>query len=450
MRHSIAHGTVVEKRLVLGKGTVNEGMQNSSPLENTRNERLPLASVVILNYEGAGFVSECVRTVLESSYPNLEVILVDNASTDASPEQLLEAYGPDARFTLIRNTANLFYAEGNNIGIRNSHGEFIVVLNNDTKVDSNWLAMLWNVLKSPRVGAAQPKILLWDSPDRIDNAGGLLDRFGYAEGKDRHQSDTRDQDHRGAESVFFAGGTSLAVRRKVLEQVGLFDPKFVAYSEDVDLSWRIRLAGYSVVCARDAVIYHRVSRTVNAKSNKVQLLWHIRKNRLAILFKNYGTRNLLIVIPVVLFFYLLTFVKELAIDRAPDPALTSLRAILWNLREMPYLAGQRKRIQRQIRLVSDSEITSWMLSYSIAVREFVRLSYSNGNRHMLHIKISLSLVAGALLVVLASALLGPFFLQWAVGVVVVSLIVFVVASWAILGWMGLLMLAQTPLREETV
>lgn len=342
----------------------------------TPAQEWPLVSVVILNFNGNRYVCDCVASVLQTSYPHFEILLVDNASTDDSPEILARLFGHDSRLKLIRNAINLLYAEGNNIGIRRAQGEYVVVLNSDTEVDLAWLTTLVKVMQDPQIGAAQPKILLYDEPYRIDNAGGLLDRFGYSKGKDRRCLD-EDVDKPGRmEEVFFASGTAIILRRALLDEVGLFDPEFYAYSEDVDLCWRIRLKAYKVVCVHDAIVYHKVSRTISRSSLRLQLVRHGRKNRLATLIKNYSLPNLFLALPGILIFSGMIFLKELIFDRAVQLSLTTISAILWNLLNIKYLLEKRAIVQRQIRRVPDSEIIRHMSKGSFVVEELLTLMFN--------------------------------------------------------------------------
>lgn len=317
-------------------------------------------SVVILNYNGRGYLASCVRSVLMSDYPAIEVIVVDNASTDGSVETLRDEFGGDARLTLIRNTSNLFFAGGNNAGMRAAKGDYIVVLNNDTEVEKDWLKHLAAAMQSPAVGACQPKMMFYDQPTLIDNVGGLIDRFGYTHGKASCQEDRGQYD--ASDEIFFAGGAALAVKKSVLDEVGLFDEDFALHWEDVDLCWRIRLRGYSVRSVPLARVYHKISLTFKQLGEQKNILasYHIRKNRIAGLIKNYGWYNLARSLPVLLFVYSALFFKELCVDRKYRLAFASLSALWWNVRHLPLVLRKRSYVQKRIRVVPDAEIVRQM------------------------------------------------------------------------------------------
>lgn len=327
----------------------------------------PLFSVIVLSYNGGDIIEPCLSSVLKSDYPNFEVILVDNASSDASVELVERLFGSNQKLKIVRNSDNLFYAGGNNAGINNAKGEYIFILNNDTEIESNCLSELSLALRDEKIGAAQPKILIYGETSVIDNTGGIIDPFGYTKGRGNREIDTGQFDNYG--DIFYAGGTAMALKRQVLDKVGIFDPKFVAHWEDVDLSWRIRLSGYGIVFAPKAVIKHKVSKTITKFGNKHKISFHIRKNRIAGLIKNYNLFHLFRFLPFVVFIYLALFLKELFLDRKFALAFTSISALLWNIKELPYLLKERAVVQKKIRVLPDSEIMRHMHKQSIIMEQ---------------------------------------------------------------------------------
>lgn len=142
----------------------------------------PLVSVIILNYNGSRnlgvILKDCLASVLNADYPNFEV-LFDNASSDGSVEFVEKTFGQDPRLHIIHNKWNLGFAEGNNVGVRNARGEYVALLNSDTRVDPGWLTELVKAAQPPEVGAVQSKLVKMNAPDLLDCAGGLLDYYGY-------------------------------------------------------------------------------------------------------------------------------------------------------------------------------------------------------------------------------------------------------------------------------
>ena len=142
----------------------------------------PLISIIILNYNAGELLLNCVDSVFKSNYTNFEVIVVDNVSKDNSQKKCKEKF---PEITLIENNTNLGYCEGNNVGLRKSRGEFIVILNPDTLVESNWLKHFLKAYNLFGDGLYQPKILSLDSPKRFLSAGNMQHIFGFGFPRDR-------------------------------------------------------------------------------------------------------------------------------------------------------------------------------------------------------------------------------------------------------------------------
>jgi hypothetical protein len=320
---------------------------------------VPLISVVILNYNGKEFLDDCIDSVLKSDYPNLEVILADNASTDGSLEIAQAKFGKDSRFKIIKNIQNLLFAGGNNAGIRAAKGEYVAILNNDTEVDKDWLKEIVSIMEDRLIGACQPKILIHNAqPPRIDYAGAGMDRFGFTCGFGRGELDEGQLDQ--VKDIFYAGGTAMVLRKEAIRKVGMFDERFGMHWEDTDLSWRLRLKGYKIVLAHKAVVYHKGSKTMAKFARRAEVSRYIRKNRIAGLIKNYGCLNLIKVMPGILLIYIFMTIKELLIDHDVRLSLSSFWAILWNMKALPYLLRQRRCVQNEIRCIPDREIIRFM------------------------------------------------------------------------------------------
>lgn len=339
----------------------------------------PVMSIIVLNYNGKGFLEDCLSSIFKSNYSNFEVILVDNSSTDDSLVSAEAKFAGDLRLKIIKNSKNLLFTGGNNRGINEAKGEYVIVLNNDTTVHPDWLNRIASVMQDETIGAAQPKILLFDEPSRIDYMGGALDRYGYAEGIGRGQIDNGQFDNMSQE-LFYAGGTCMILRKKYLDEVGLFDGKFGAHWEDTDLSWRLRLRGYRIVAIPKAIVYHRGSKTMKKFARREDVSWHIRKNRISGLIKNYCVLNLIKTLPILVMIYLLIFIKEIVIDRNIKIALSSIFAIGWNIKELPYILRQRKIVQNKIRRLSDKEITKSMRKGFIAFNFLKEEFFVSGKR----------------------------------------------------------------------
>jgi len=319
--------------------------------------RMPLVSVIILNFNGKEFLERCLKSVLDTDYPHFEVIFVDNASTDGSVDFVKEKFGKNPHLKIIQNTENLGFDEGNNVGVRATSGAYIVFLNNDTEVNSQWLKELVKVMESDLgIGACQSKLLLLEDPTRFDCTGGLLDYYGFPYGKGDFQKDEGQYDR--LKEIFHAKGAAMTVRRKVLEEVGLFDPKFIFYYEEVDLCWRIHLRGYKVVFVPKSIVLHVGEKSTEKQPSPVKT-FHATKNHMLILIKNYGCKKLLEYFPVIVFLRSAE-VLLLTIKRHPELSLAKIRAFIWILMNFKYIWQERIRVQSFIRRVPDKEIMKVM------------------------------------------------------------------------------------------
>lgn len=213
-------------------------------------------SVVIPNWNGAKHLRVCLSALRRQTLVPLEVILVDNASTDES-RKLLAVEFPEVK--LIALPANRRFAGACNAGIRACSGDAIALLNNDTEADAHWLE---NVAKCfaahPDAGFVASKLRLFDRRDHLHSAGDFYSRRGVPGNRGVWQKDEGQFD---TPYVFGACGAASVYLRSMLDKVGLLDEQFEFSCEDVDISWRAQLMGYKCAFAHDAIVYHKVSAT---------------------------------------------------------------------------------------------------------------------------------------------------------------------------------------------
>lgn len=212
-------------------------------------------SVIIPNWNGESLLPTCLDSLRAQTLRDFEVILVDNASTDRSRELVQERY-PEVR--LLEMDSNRGFAGAVNEGIRQSRGEIVALLNNDTEVDPNWLAELVRTLDAhPEVSICASKLLLFDRRDVLHSAGDFYRVNGIPGNRGVWQRDLGQFD--AAFDVFGACGGAAAYRRSLFEDVGLFDEELWMYLEDVDLNLRARSAGHGCRFVPTARVYHRLS-----------------------------------------------------------------------------------------------------------------------------------------------------------------------------------------------
>lgn len=218
-------------------------------------ELTPLVSVIILNYNGKQYLQGCVNSVLKNQYPNLEVILVDNASTDDSLQQVQDLYGSNPKLRIIKSSENLGFSGGNNLGYEKSRGKYIVFLNNDTLVEPDWLNSLVDALETdPSIGIAQSLVYQFDGKT-IQTAGWvfsdyLIKKIALCLDKPNGLGLKPIYD------VSFVSGASMIIRREILDTMGAFEPKVPFFYDDTLLSLKTRLLGKRAVTIADSRMYH--------------------------------------------------------------------------------------------------------------------------------------------------------------------------------------------------
>lgn len=212
-------------------------------------------SVVVVNWNGREHLEVCVGSLLRQPV-SAEIILVDNASTDRSPDLVREKFGDRVR--IVQLDHNVGYGAGLNAGIRVARGRFVFALNMDTEVAPACLATLIEAAdRHPNAGSLAPKILSFSDPDIIDNVGHLLYPDGLSRGRGRLERDHGQYDRE--EEILIASGCAMLLRRSMLADVGLFDPDLFAYCEDTDLALRAQLKGWRCRYVPAAVVFHKYS-----------------------------------------------------------------------------------------------------------------------------------------------------------------------------------------------
>jgi len=264
-----------------------------------------LTSIIILNYNGKDFLKNCLDSIIKETHCNYEIIVVDNNSPDKSGENYSKEY-KSCKFIL--NDKNVGVPEGLNIGIYNSSGEFIVLLNNDIIVTRNWLDPLFNAYKQNGLALYQPKFLKMKNPEYLDGAGNMINIFGFGFARSKGKKDIGKYEK--IEEISYASGTCMFCPKKIFHDVGLFDEKFFAYHEELDFGWRARLFGYKSYYVPKSVIHHYGSAQWKWGGDK---FYFLERNRWLVLLKNYSVKTILRLFPfliVIEIFMLAFFTKK--------------------------------------------------------------------------------------------------------------------------------------------
>ena len=249
--------------------------------------RSPKVAIVILNWNGQHYLEKFLPSVLATVYQNFEVIVSDNGSTDQSVD-LLQTKFPQVK--VIRLDKNYGFAKGYNVTLEKIQADYYALINSDIEVKPGWLTPIIDLLEKDKSNAAcQPKLLSYNNKNLFEyagGAGGWLDSFGYpfARGRvfdiseeDKGQYDT-------TERVFWVTGAAMVIRSDVFNEMKGFDNYFFAHQEEIDLCWRIQLAGYKLFACPLSVVYHVGGGTL-PRGNTLKTYLNFRNNQI-MLYKN--------------------------------------------------------------------------------------------------------------------------------------------------------------------
>jgi len=306
----------------------------------------PFFSVVIANYNGERHLRTCLDALRCQTFTDFEVIVADDASNDGSLT-LVETEYPEVRLVITRQ--NLGFAAICNTGASASSGRYIVMLNNDTEPDAEWLAELARVIvANPQAASVASKLLLFDERNRLHTAGDALRMDGTPRNRGAWQVDDGRYDD-GAE-VFSACGGAAAYRRDVWEALGGFDEEFWMYMEDVDFGFRARLAGFDAALAPEAKVYHHVS----ASGGDVLASYYVGRNAIWLIAKNMPDALLRRNLPWIVLAQVMIAIDALRNWRG-KAARERLRGQWDGLRTLPGQLAKRREIQKN-RAVDESAI----------------------------------------------------------------------------------------------
>ena len=297
-------------------------------------------TAIIVNWNNKDVIVECIQSLLDQNRNKIDIIISDNGSKDDSVEFIRKCF-PSIK--IIENGENLGFGSAVNRGLGLAKGDYLLFLNSDLKLHSKCVGELAKVLESdPNVGGTIPKILHIDQQNTINSLGVLINYTGIAYPNLLGQKDPGYQ-----EPFESACGGIFMLKREVYETVGGFDEDLFLYHEDHDLSWRIRLAGWHLKVAPQAIMYHHY------KFNKGVLKYYSsEKNRLYILLKNMEIKTLALIFPALI---IIEFSQcfHAVINKW---FLLKIKSYIEILKLFPRILTKRKKIKFS-RKVSDKEIT---------------------------------------------------------------------------------------------
>lgn len=242
----------------------------------------PAVSIIVLSYNGREDTLACLRSLDHLMYPNVEVIVVDNDSTDGSVEAIRSAY---PKTTIIETGANLGFTGGNNVGIRRAldkGADYIMLLNNDTIVAPDMLNLMVEVMEGdPTIGVTGPTIYYYNAPDLIWSAGGQIDWTQGLTSMIGLNEEDKSQFGVSPRPVDFVTGCAMLVKREVWEKAGLLDDKFFMYYEETEWCVRANRAGYKIMHIPSAMMWHKIS--IDERATSPRTYYYMTRNRLLFL-----------------------------------------------------------------------------------------------------------------------------------------------------------------------
>lgn len=235
--------------------------------------------------------------MVSTNYEDFEIIIADNNSNDGTREWIKSTY-PDIKIAELDK--NYGYCGGNNKAVPYATKEILIFLNNDVKVDPEWLTHLSPAFEDDNVAAAQPKILSYKEPEKFEYAGaagGYLDKYGYPFCRGRvFEHIEADEGQYDDTFIFWASGAALAIRKNIFEGSGGFDESFEFHMEEIDLCWRLLNVGYVIQYVSKSVVYHLGGGSLPMGSPRK--VYYNFRNSLSMLWKNYTRKSLLTRFPV--------------------------------------------------------------------------------------------------------------------------------------------------------
>lgn len=305
----------------------------------------PLVSIIIVTHNSADYILECINSIKKSNYKSIEIILVDNASSD-NTLQIVDKE-KNNKLRIIKNDHNLGYAHANNQAANISNGEFLFIINPDTRVEPDFLPPLIEQMnKSESIAVCQPLVYLFDKKT-VNLTGKETHYLGFDWIRD-YKSKRKLRN----EQIYSFSGSGVLIRKSIYVKLGGYDDLYFMYYEDSDLSWKLNLFGKKILFTPKSVLYHDYKYIPQEKHQPLKRkLFYIERNRLQTIFKNYSFKTLFLLVPAIIFMEIgmITFA---IID---GWGLTKLKTYLSIMQNFETLNSNRKFIQEK-RIVSDKTI----------------------------------------------------------------------------------------------
>lgn len=320
------------------------------------HKKAPIVSIIILNYNGKKWLKECLSSWKKVTYSNIEVIVVNNGSTDDSSEYIKKQF-PEVR--LLDIFPNRGFAGGNNYGVKEAKGKYIMLLNNDTRVSPGLLEPIVALMeKNQSIGVVQPEMRNMIYPNSHDavasyyTSTGFLYHYGYMQS-------IKNSQYKKQLFAYSIKGSGMIMRKKEYIELGGLDEDFVCYVEETDLCHRVWLSGKKVLYYPKSYMYHYGGGDMSIMEKGDTTIFRSFRNRYVSYMKNLSGIELLKVIPIHTLFaegYVVTFLLK----GKWKQAIAAQRGILWWMFHLPSILEKRKHVQSKIRKVDDASIMKYV------------------------------------------------------------------------------------------
>lgn len=310
-----------------------------------------MISIIILNYNGRELLKECFDSVFAQSFSDFEIIFVDNGSTDSSVDFVNQNY-PDKKIKIVEGGKNSGFAGGNNLGYKYAAGDFIVLLNNDTVVDRDWLKSLYElIISDSSIGIVQSLVITEGIPKKYYEKNGTVNLLGH------NVMEVFNIGEDGTGEIFQATGCSLIIRKNLVDSIGgLFLDEYFAYAEDTYLSLKVKFFGKKIMHTSRSLVHHKGNAT--AKKQKASSLYFYQERNRLLNFLIFFSKGFLIkYAPYFVFNFFLKFCAALFVSKYTLSGL--IKSYLWLLSSRRWIKEQRAGING-IKRVNETEILRFM------------------------------------------------------------------------------------------
>jgi GT2 family glycosyltransferase len=321
---------------------------------------MPLVSIIIVNYNGKRLLERCLSSVINTRYPNYEILVVDNSSSDGSSDLVNEKF-PNCRVIQLEN--NMGFAIANNVGANAAKGKYAVFLNNDTVVTSDWLDDLVTVLeRNSDIAIAQSMLIL--PSGEVDSAGDFATEFGRTYSSKKFGFDV-------PREILSARGAAMMIKRDFFLQVGGFDEDYFISFEDVELGWRTWILGFRVVMVPSSIVYHDAGSTMSKMS--AMMTFNGLKNQLSLISTHFETqiaiRNLVTLLSVLFFNFLTMLIRvskkqeKFSIDKK-----AAVRAVIWYMKNIQRIWKKHQRLNSKRKVTTKQLIRIGLITKGVNVK----------------------------------------------------------------------------------